>query len=148
MLSALQLHARHHMPTKAWCLPPEQHESSALHPAVSTPESPPTHKAHPSCRRCCPPCTRPELLAQGLTRASQEHWFTIRQIAGEFWDFNSLFPAPRPLTLTYLETFLATLREQGYSIFVIMGTLPASGTSEQGNGSGAYYTPQQVGRQK
>ena len=74
----------------------------------------------------------------------QEHWFTIRQIAGEFWDYNSLFPAPRPLTPTYLETFLATLREQGYSIFVILGTLPAQGSSDQGSGNGAFYTPQQV----
>ena len=76
--------------------------------------------------------------------AWQEHWFTIRQVAGAFWDFNSLFPAPRPLTPTYLETFLATLREQGYSIFVILGTLP-QGSSDQGSGNGAFYTPQQVG---
>ena len=77
----------------------------------------------------------------------QEHWFTIRQVAGEFWDFNSLFPAPRPLTPTYLETFLATLREQGYSIFVILGPLP-QGSPDQGSGNGALYTPQQVGAWK
>lgn len=79
-----------------------------------------------------------------LKSSAQEHWFTIRRIAGEFWDFNSLFPAPRPLTATYLETFLATLREQGYSIFVILGNLPAQGSPDQGSGNGAFYTPQQV----
>lgn len=47
---------------------------------------------------------------------------------------------------TYLDTYLATLREEGYSIFVILGQLPApSSSADSGNGSGAWYTPQQVG---
>ena len=45
-----------------------------------------------------------------------------------------------------MDTFLATLREQGYSIFVILGQLPVPSNGEAGHGSGAWYTPAQVGR--
>lgn len=43
----------------------------------------------------------------------QEHWFTLRQIAGEWWNFNSMYPAPQPLGTFYLDAFLGTLRNQG-----------------------------------
>jgi Ataxin-3 len=55
----------------------------------------------------------------------QEHWFTIRSINGGWWNFNSMFRAPEPLSAFYLSAFLGTLQEQGYSIFVIRGQLPA-----------------------
>ncbi|KAG2441276.1 hypothetical protein HYH02_010117 [Chlamydomonas schloesseri] len=57
----------------------------------------------------------------------QEHWFTLRRVAdGEWWNFNSLFPAPQPLSTFYLTAFLDTLREEGWTIFVIRGKLPAT----------------------
>ena len=76
----------------------------------------------------------------------QEHWFTIRRIQGEFWNFNSLFPAPQPLSLFYLSTFLATLREQGYTIFVVRGALMQQPQEEAGHSDnqGAWFTPAQV----
>ncbi|GAX83862.1 hypothetical protein CEUSTIGMA_g11287.t1 [Chlamydomonas eustigma] len=54
----------------------------------------------------------------------QEHWFTIRKMEGEWWNFNSLFPAPQLLGAFYLSAFLTSLREQGYQILVVRGALP------------------------
>ena len=44
----------------------------------------------------------------------------------------------------YLDTFLATLREQGYSIFVILGQLPISSSGDMGSGSGSWFTAAQA----
>lgn len=75
----------------------------------------------------------------------QEHWLTIRKIAGDWWDFNSLLPAPRQLGEFFLGAFLATLRQQGYSIFVAQGSLPVHDSGAQpGDGSGSWFTPEQV----
>jgi len=82
----------------------------------------------------------------------QEHWFTIRKMecdaeGVEWWNFNSLFPAPQPLGTFYLSAFLATLREQGYQIFVIRGNLPApqrppsDGSGAVPGGAGRWFTP-------
>ena len=78
--------------------------------------------------------------------ASQEHWFTIRRVYGDFWNFNSLFPAPQPLSQFYLSAFLATLREQGYTIFVVRGPLSQQQSEDAGQpGShGSWFTPMQV----
>ena len=50
---------------------------------------------------------------------TQEHWFTVRCLWGEWWNLNSLFPAPQPLGQFYLSAFLASLQEQGYQILVV-----------------------------
>ena len=42
----------------------------------------------------------------------EEHWFTIRKIHDEWWNLNSLFSAPEPLSPFYLAAFLGTLKEQ------------------------------------
>lgn len=76
----------------------------------------------------------------------QEHWFTLRKISEEWWNLNSLLPAPQYLSDTYLSLFLAQLREEGYSIFVVQGMLP-SGTQDDGpaeDAPGTWYTPEQV----
>lgn len=54
----------------------------------------------------------------------QEHWLAVRRVNSSWYNFNSLFSAPEFLGPLYLSTFLATLREQGYSIFVVQGQLP------------------------
>lgn len=78
----------------------------------------------------------------------QEHWFTVRRVYGDFWNFNSLFPAPQPLSQFYLSAFLATLREQGYTIFVVRGTLSQQQNEDAGqpDSHGAWFTPEQVSR--
>jgi Josephin len=54
-----------------------------------------------------------------LCCAVQEHWLAIRKLNQQWWNLNSLFPAPQPLGDIYLSAFLATLQQQGYSIFVV-----------------------------
>ena len=54
-----------------------------------------------------------------------EHWFTLRRVYGHWWDFNSLNSAPRWISDLALDVTLETLRQQGYSIFMIRGNLPA-----------------------
>ncbi|CAH8842413.1 unnamed protein product [Trichobilharzia szidati] len=54
----------------------------------------------------------------------QHHWFTIRKIGNQWFNLNSILPAPRLISETYLTTYLAQLKEEGNSIFFIIGTLP------------------------
>ena len=78
----------------------------------------------------------------------QEHWFTVRAIFGDWWNFNSLFPAPQHLSSFYLSAFLGSLKEQGYTIFVVRGELPAAqppaDVSSHSDGPGVWVTPEQV----
>ena len=71
----------------------------------------------------------------------------MRRVDGSWWDFNSLLPAPRPLSQFYLGAFLDSLDGQGYSIFVVRGPLPAPtafSDSEQPGSAGCWFTPEQV----
>lgn len=74
----------------------------------------------------------------------QEHWFSLRKIHGQWWNFNSLYPAPQQLSQFYLLAYLATLREQGYSIFVVHGNLPTYPDTSVTSDQGTWYTEAQV----
>jgi ataxin-3 len=78
----------------------------------------------------------------------QEHWFTIRKVDGDWWNFNSLYPAPESLSAFYLTAYLDSLKQQGYTVFVIRGNLPASpaatGTQDM-DGPGKWWSPEEVG---
>mmetsp|Transcript_26209 Transcript_26209/g.74262 ORF Transcript_26209/g.74262 Transcript_26209/m.74262 type:complete len:281 (+) Transcript_26209:102-944(+) len=54
----------------------------------------------------------------------RNHWFALRSLRGEMWNLNSLKKRPEKISLFYLSAFLAQLREEGYSIFVVKGMLP------------------------
>ncbi|KAK9877876.1 hypothetical protein WA026_020102 [Henosepilachna vigintioctopunctata] len=60
----------------------------------------------------------------------RDHWFTIRKIANQWFNLNSLLTKPQLISDTYLSLFLAQLKNEGYSIFVIFGNLPDS-TADQ-----------------
>ena len=74
----------------------------------------------------------------------QEHWFSLRKISGQWWNFNSLLPAPQQLSQFYLSAYLATLRDQGYSIFVVHGGLPTYPDTTVTGDQGAWLTEAQV----
>lgn len=77
----------------------------------------------------------------------QEHWFALRKIDGDWWNLNSLLRAPQPLSQFYLSAYLDSLREQGYSIFVVQGLFPSSSQeplSAAGDGPGRWYTPEEA----
>jgi ataxin-3 len=65
------------------------------------------------------------------------HWLTLRRceildtkvhsesVGGSgWWNFNSTFPAPQPISDLYLAEFLRQLKDEGYGIFVCRGVLP------------------------
>lgn len=54
----------------------------------------------------------------------KDHWFTIRRLGNQWFNLNSLLANPELITDTYLSLFLAQLRNEGYSIFVIFGKMP------------------------
>ncbi|GAB1601373.1 ataxin-3-like [Argonauta hians] len=56
----------------------------------------------------------------------KEHWFTIRKIGFQWFNLNSLLSGPELISDTYLSLFIIQLLQEGYSIFVITGTLPPS----------------------
>ncbi|GLI65124.1 hypothetical protein VaNZ11_008577 [Volvox africanus] len=74
-----------------------------------------------------------------------EHWFTLRRVApGEWWNFNSLFPAPQPLSTFYLQAFLDSLRGEGWTIFVVSGPLPVAQPRSLPNATGRYWSPNEA----
>jgi Ataxin-3 len=66
------------------------------------------------------------ILQQAFICNFKEHWFTIRKIGGHWFNLNSIFARPQYVTNTYLSILLAQLANDGYSIFVVNGNIPAS----------------------
>ena len=56
--------------------------------------------------------------------AVQEHWFALRRVGRRLVGLQLAGAGPRPLSEFYLSAYLATLRDQGYSIFLVLGALP------------------------
>lgn len=54
----------------------------------------------------------------------KDHWFTIRRLGNQWFNLNSLLNKPELISDTYLALFLAQLKNDGYSIFVVLGDLP------------------------
>lgn len=73
----------------------------------------------------------------------QDHWFTIRKVGDQWYNFNSLYPAPEHLSNFYLSAFLGSLQSEGWSIFVVRGNFPAECpfTSDSGSSFGQWLTP-------
>ncbi|XP_064213271.1 ataxin-3 isoform X1 [Tribolium castaneum] len=60
----------------------------------------------------------------------QNHWFTIRKIGNQWFNLNSLLAKPVLISDTYLALFLAQLKNEGYSNFVVFGELPQCSADE------------------
>lgn len=55
----------------------------------------------------------------------EAHWFTVRKLDdGEYYDLNSMIPKPKQISKFYLHAYLAQMKQEGYDIFVVQGTLP------------------------
>ncbi|XP_076623350.1 ataxin-3 isoform X1 [Colletes latitarsis] len=52
------------------------------------------------------------------------HWFTIRKIGKQWFNLNSMLNGPQLISDTYLAMYLAQLMQEGYAIFIVIGTLP------------------------
>ncbi|KMZ58771.1 Ataxin 3 variant ref [Zostera marina] len=74
----------------------------------------------------------------------QNHWFCIRKVNGEWYNFNSLYAAPEHLTRFYLSAYLDTLKSSGWSIFLVRGNFPKDcpvSSSDPSYGFGQWLTP-------
>lgn len=69
--------------------------------------------------------TNPEEM-QAFICNFKQHWITIRKLGNQWFNLNSLLTGPELLSNTYLAMFLAQLRNDGYSIFIVIGNLPYS----------------------
>ena len=69
----------------------------------------------------------------------QAHWFTIRRINDRWWNLNSTLLRPEEITPFYLTAFLAQLRADDYSVFIVKGNIPEESTRSFGDGYGFWY---------
>uniref|UniRef100_A0A2P2JUQ6 ubiquitinyl hydrolase 1 n=1 Tax=Rhizophora mucronata TaxID=61149 RepID=A0A2P2JUQ6_RHIMU len=78
-----------------------------------------------------------------------DHWFCIRKVNGEWYNFNSLYVAPQHLSKFYLAAYLDSLRSSGWSIFLVRGNFPKEFpilSSEAANGYGQWLSPEDAER--
>ncbi|ONK67690.1 uncharacterized protein A4U43_C05F2720 [Asparagus officinalis] len=75
-----------------------------------------------------------------------DHWFCIRRVNGEWYNFNSLYAAPEHLSKFYLSAFLDTLRGSGWSIFMVRGNFPKDCPLQSSNAFGQWLTPDDAQR--
>ncbi|XP_005100952.1 ataxin-3 [Aplysia californica] len=54
-----------------------------------------------------------------------QHWFCVRKLGEQWFNLNSLLSGPELISSTYLALFLTQLQQEGYSIFIITGSLPS-----------------------
>lgn len=75
-----------------------------------------------------------------------DHWFCVRKVNGEWYNFNSLYAAPEHLSKFYLSAFLDTLRGSGWSIFLVRGNFPKDCPILTSNAFGQWFTPEDAQR--
>ncbi|KAL3626925.1 hypothetical protein CASFOL_029236 [Castilleja foliolosa] len=79
----------------------------------------------------------------------QDHWFCIRKVNGEWYNFDSLYAAPEHLSKFYLSAYLDSLKSFGWSIFLVRGDFPKDcpmTSSEASNGYGQWLLPEDAER--
>ncbi|KAL9239028.1 hypothetical protein vseg_013386 [Gypsophila vaccaria] len=84
-------------------------------------------------------------LENGFICHLQDHWFCIRKVNGEWYNFDSLYAAPEHLSKFYLSAYLDSLKGAGWSIFLVRGNFPKEcplSSSEASNGYGQWLTPE------
>ncbi|KAH9624647.1 hypothetical protein KSS87_005871 [Heliosperma pusillum] len=84
-------------------------------------------------------------LENGFICHLQDHWFCIRKVNGEWYNFDSLYAAPEHLSKFYLSAYLDSLKGAGWSIFLVRGNFPKEcplSSSEASNGFGQWLTPE------
>ncbi|KAK7286880.1 hypothetical protein RJT34_22205 [Clitoria ternatea] len=79
----------------------------------------------------------------------QDHWFCIRKVNGEWYNFDSLYAAPQHLSKFYLSAYLDSLKGFGWSIFLVRGNFPREfpiSSAEASNGFGQWLSPEDAER--
>lgn len=79
----------------------------------------------------------------------QDHWFCIRKVNGEWYNFDSLLAGPEHLSKFYLSAYLDSLKGFGWSIFLVRGNFPKEcpiTSSEASNVFGQWLLPEDAQR--
>ncbi|GAV65498.1 Josephin domain-containing protein [Cephalotus follicularis] len=77
------------------------------------------------------------------------HWFCIRKVNGEWYNFDSLYAAPQHLSKFALSAYLDSLKGFGWSIFLVRGNFPTECpilSFEASNGYGQWLSPEDAER--
>lgn len=53
-----------------------------------------------------------------------QHWFTIRKLGTQWFNIDSCKSGPTLISDTYLEVYLKQIELEGYTVFVVLGSLP------------------------
>lgn len=61
---------------------------------------------------------------EGFICNRSSHWFAIRKINGLFWNLNSTFEKPEQISHFRLAAEIESLRNGGFSVFCVIGSLP------------------------
>ncbi|EPS59008.1 hypothetical protein M569_15805, partial [Genlisea aurea] len=69
----------------------------------------------------------------------QDHWFCIRRVNGEWYNFDSLYAAPEHLSKFYLSAYLDSLKGFGWSIFLVRGNFPTESPMSSSNDASSCY---------
>ncbi|KAK4795983.1 hypothetical protein SAY86_028309 [Trapa natans] len=79
----------------------------------------------------------------------QDHWFCIRKVNGEWYNFDSLYAAPQQLSRFYLSAYLDSLKGFGWSIFIVRGNFPKEcpiSSAEAPSSYGQWFSPEDAER--
>lgn len=70
------------------------------------------------------------LSEKGFICNNQFHWFSIRQVGKTWFNLNSVNKyGPEIISDFYLSAFLLSVKQNGYSIFVVRGIYPDNAKS-------------------
>ena len=61
---------------------------------------------------------------EGFIGNKQSHWYAIRRLRRRWWIINSTADFPEHLSENQLESHINGLQNDGYSVFVAIGSLP------------------------
>jgi len=67
------------------------------------------------------------------------HWITLLKISNNWWDLNSVNKEPRWISDLYLGLYIETLKQSGYSIFIVRGEFPKSNVLATSGGMGKWH---------
>jgi hypothetical protein len=59
------------------------------------------------------------------------HWFTLRRFGRQYFNLNSLYYVPEFVSTQILQLYLNLIKENGYSVFIVNGTLPECLANQQ-----------------
>lgn len=76
-----------------------------------------------------------------------DHWFAVRRINHHWWDLNSTLDKPNYISNFYLSALLSQYREEGCTVFLVVGFLDDCGAkndSIRAGGTARWYNENEI----